>query len=501
MRNCGKHLVLSLLASIALAGCGGGGDSAGGAGSGNLPPIIQGSPATSLNAGSTYSFTPQAADPDGDKLSFKITNKPGWATFSETTGALTGTPAEANVGMSDMITIEVTDAKAVTELPGFRIQVNSTTAPANTNLPPTIAGTAATTAVVGRVYNFSPVGDDPNDSDTLTFSIANKPAWATFTPATGQLTGTPTSADVGSTNDIVITVTDGTLSAELPAFDLAVTTTPPPANRAPTITGTPATTASVGSSYNFRPVGSDADGNSLVWSIQNKPSWASFSTSSGRLNGTPTAANVGTSARITIMVTDGTATASLPSFTIQVNAAANRVPVIGGTPATAVRAGSNYSWAPTATDADGDTLTFSVTNLPSWATFNTSTGRITGAPGAGLVGSYSNIQIAVTDGKALASLPAFAIQVQQMGSGTATVNWTAPTTNSDGSPLTNLAGFRVAYGQDQTSLDESARVDTAGATSLTVTNLTSGKWYFGVIAVNSMGLESPISNIGSKTIP
>jgi len=88
-----------------------------------------------------------------------------------------------------------------------------------------------------------------------------------------------------------------------------------------------------------------------------------------------------------------------------------------------------------------------------------------------------------------------------MGSGTATVSWTPPNTNTNGSTLTNLAGYRVAYGLDQSSLDQSARVDGAGATSFTVNNLTSGKWYFGVFAVNDMGVESAISNIGSKTIP
>ena len=66
MRNCGRHIVLLALASIALAGCGGDESFDGSNGGANLPPIIAGSPATTLSAGTPYTYTPTAADPDGD---------------------------------------------------------------------------------------------------------------------------------------------------------------------------------------------------------------------------------------------------------------------------------------------------------------------------------------------------------------------------------------------------------------------------------------------------
>src|SRR5687767_6868844 len=99
MRNCGRHIVLLAITTLALAACGGGESADSGApGSSNLPPIIAGTPVTTLAAGSFYSFTPTAGDPDGDPISFRATNVPAWATFSSSTGALTGTPSEANVG-------------------------------------------------------------------------------------------------------------------------------------------------------------------------------------------------------------------------------------------------------------------------------------------------------------------------------------------------------------------------------------------------------------------
>jgi hypothetical protein len=502
MRTCGRHIALLVLSALVLAACGGVGEGEDGGAKSNLPPIVAGTPITTVAADTPYSFTPTAADPEGDPLTFSATNVPVWAKFDTSTGALTGTPTEANVGMTGMITIEVSDSKAIAQLPAFRIQVSSrASAPLPVNLPPTISGTPATTAIVGKTYTFAPIGDDPEDG-TLLYSIQNRPTWATFTPATGQLTGTPTTADIGTTNSIIISVSDSDSSVSLPAFNLQVVAAPttPPANRPPTITGTPSTSVTVGRSYVFQPVGSDPDGNSLRYSIQNQPAWATFSTTTGRLSGTPTSANVGTSARITISVTDGTATTSLPSFTIQVLAAANRAPTISGTPLLSVVTGVLYSFQPSASDPDGNTLTFSIQNRPSWATFNTATGRLSGTPGVLDILTYSNIIISVTDGTASVSLPAFNLSVLAVATGSATVSWTPPTLNADGTPLTDLAGYRIVYGRAADQLDQSADVTNPGLTSFNIGNLSAGTWYFGVIVVNAAGGESDISNIATKTL-
>lgn len=496
MRICGKQLVLLCAVTAALAGCGGGESTA--SGSTNAPPIIAGSPPTALAAGSSYSFTPTAADPDGDSLTFMASGVPSWATFDPRTGALTGTPAEANVGMSDMITIEVSDSKAVAQLPGFRIQVSSQAqTPPPANVAPTISGAAAITATVGQNYTFQPVGQDAN-GDPLTYSIAGRPSWLTFTPSTGRLSGTPSATDVGNTGTITISVSDGSLSASM-SFSISVQNTAP-VNRAPTISGTPSTSVTAGSAYSFTPVGSDPDGNSLTYSIQNQPSWAQFNASTGRLSGTPSAANVGTSARITISVSDGTLSASLPSFTIQVNAQANRPPVISGSPLLNIVVGVLYSFQPNASDPDGDALTFSIQNRPSWANFDTATGRLSGTPGLLDILTYNNIVISVSDGSAVANLNGFSLSVLASSGGTATVQWTPPTTNTDGSAFTDLTGYRVAYGRAADTLDQSSVVSSTSATQATISNLTSGTWYFAVVAVNSQGVESALSNIASRSI-
>ena len=99
------------------------------------------------------------------------------------------------------------------------------------NTPPTISGTPATLAVAGTRYAFQPTASDAN-RDTLKFKIQGRPGWATFNSVTGALTGTPTSANLGTYSNIVISVSDGRRGSSwvsLPAF--SVTVEPDPNSR------------------------------------------------------------------------------------------------------------------------------------------------------------------------------------------------------------------------------------------------------------------------------
>src|SRR5690606_12875492 len=94
---------------------------------------------------------------------------------------------------------------------------------------------------------------------------------------------------------------------------------PPPQNDAPTIAGNPPSQATVGQPYSFTPQASDPDGDSLTFTIENKPDWADFDSSNGRLSGTPDAGDVGTTSNSVIRVSDGTLTASRNAFSVTVN--------------------------------------------------------------------------------------------------------------------------------------------------------------------------------------
>jgi hypothetical protein len=86
------------------------------------------------------------------------------------------------------------------------------------------------------------------------------------------------------------------------------------------------------------------------------------------------------------------------------------------------------------------------------------------------------------------------------GSGSATVAWTAPTKNTDGTTLTNLAAFRVYYGTNTSSLTRVKEVNDISSSSTTVSSLSPATWYFKVRAVNANQVESADSNVSSKVI-
>ncbi len=454
----------------------------------NGPPVISGTPMGTATAGMPYSFTPIASDPDGDQLTFTITNKPGWAAFDTRTGTLSGTAGEADIGKSSSgIVISVSDGEFSATLPVFAIAVQATPVQ---NTAPTIGGVPPTIVAAGSNYTFTPVAADADD-DPLQFTIANRPTWASFDPATGTLSGRPEAAHVGTTSGITISVSDGKANTSLPPFSLTVQHV----NSAPTISGTPATTVNKGVFYSFTPTAHDADGDPLTFSIQNKPVWASFDATTGRLFGTPGTEHNGTTAGITIRVSDLSVTSSLPAFDLTV---VNRPPTISGTPATTLEENTAYSFTPTASDPDGDPLSFSITNKPAWAAFDNGTGQLYGTPAT--TGKVDGIIISVSDGVAAAALAPFNLTVTAaVSEGTVTLSWEAPTRNVDGTALTDLAGYRVYYGTSSRSYGTPIDVE-KGLVTYTLDGLEANTWYFAVTALDSDGNESEHSNELSATV-
>jgi Fibronectin type III domain len=86
------------------------------------------------------------------------------------------------------------------------------------------------------------------------------------------------------------------------------------------------------------------------------------------------------------------------------------------------------------------------------------------------------------------------------GNASATLSWEAPTTNTNGSPLTNLAGYRIYYGTSATDLSQNVQLNGVGVQTYVFDNLQAGTWYFAVMAVTSAGVESALSNRVSATI-
>lgn len=116
----------------------------------------------------------------------------------------------------------------------------------------------------------------------------------------------------------------------------------PQGNRAPQISGTSPPEVLAGESYDFRPSAGDPDGDRLVFSISNKPVWATFDPATGRLSGTPAASDVGLYTGIAIVASDGRRSAALPAFDVAVTQTASGTVTL--------------SWMPPTQNDDGSAL-------------------------------------------------------------------------------------------------------------------------------------------------
>lgn len=181
----------------------------------------------------------------------------------------------------------------------------------------------------------------------------------------------------------------------------------------------------------------------------------------------------------------------------------NAPPTISATTVENAEVGATFDLQPVASDPDGDELQFSAANLPTWAALDATSGRISGTPGPTDVGVYESITITVADAAHQVATPPFSITVLQplaAGTGVASLQWASPPSKVDGSPLDDLAGYRIIYGRDSADLDQSVVITDPNVTSYQFSTLASGVWYFAVVAVNACGLEGPPTTVASKSI-
>ena len=164
--------------------------------------------------------------------------------------------------------------------------------------------------------------------------------------------------------------------------------------------------------------------------------------------------------------------------------------------------GATFDYQPVAQDPESDTLRFTAVNLPPWASLDSNSGRISGTPGPTDEGVYESISITVADATHKVVTVPFSITVNPAleGSGVASLQWETPPSKVDGEPLDDLAGYRILYGRSSSDLDHSVLIADPSTTSYQFSSLSSGVWYFAVVAVNSNGLEGPPTTLATKSI-
>ncbi len=253
------------------------------------------------------------------------------------------------------------------------------------NDAPAITTADITTTVVNTLYSVDYSASDPED-DTLAWALTTNAAWLGINVTTGVLYGTPTATGTFWVN---ISVHDTFPASDWSNFTLTVTDP----NNSPIITTSNVLSAYVGTAYSVDYAATDADGDTLTWSLTTDAAWLGINAATGMLSGTPLLANVGTFS-VNVSVSDGRGGTDFTVFTLTV-INNNQAPVIITNNVPTGKVNVLYSVDYNATDADGDTLTWARQTNATWLSINAATGVLSGTPTA--AGTFW-VNVTVSDG-------------------------------------------------------------------------------------------------------
>lgn len=428
----------------------------------NDAPVITAVGNQTVAEDNSLSLTLAATDVDGDSLTFSIASAPVELGASVSGTTLTLAPI-ADYHGSGSITVQVSDG-ALTDSTSFTLTVTSV------NDAPVISSISNQTMNEDATLDVGLSATDA-DGDGLTFSIVAAAADFGASISGSTLSFSPTANYHGS-GTVTVQVSDGALSNST-SFTLTINSI----NDAPVISAIAAQTMSEGSTLSLTLSATDADGDSLTYSLVSAASDFGASISGSTLSFTPTA-NYNGSGTVVVQVSDGSLTDST-SFTLTISGV-NDAPVISAISDQTIAEDNTLSLTLAATDADGDTLTFSLVSAPAGSGASVSGTTLSFTPTANYHGT-GTVTVQVSDGIA-----------------TDSTSFTLTITSVNDAPVLTAIGDQTMSEDSQLSLTLSAT--DADGDSLTY-SLLSAPADAGAVLVGAVLTFTPTANFsGSGTV-
>ncbi len=435
---------------------------------------VTGTPVSPLAASATDS---QA----GATLTWSATGLPAGLSVDASTGTVTGTPTAP---CTCSVTLKAVDGAGFSGSSTFTWTVANTVA---------VSGQAAQSDVSGTAI--SPLGNSATDSQTgqaFTWSATDLPAGLSIDPASGAITGTPTT---GGTSSVTVTATDragfsGSVSFSWAITDDVVVVQPGPQLSTSGTAVSPLTASATDTE----------SGAVLTWSATGLPSGLSIDPSSGAVTGTPTSGGIYSPV---VTATDGAGFSGNATFTWTIT---NVVSVVDPGDQSDVSGQAITPLTIAATDSSSTaTLTYSATGLPAGLSIDPSTGTISGNP---TTADTSSVTVSATDGQDYADSTVFTWTVTDdisvvnpgdqsdvSGSIISPLTDTATDTGSDQSLTWSAVGLPAGLSIDPSTGTVSGTPTVAGTSSVTLT-ATDNAGYSG-----SASFSWSVTNIVTVTSP
>ncbi|MFN7783664.1 MAG: Ig-like domain-containing protein, partial [Lysobacterales bacterium] len=353
-------------------------------------------------AGEPYRYQAQAASNHiGDSLFYALSSAPAGARIDPVSGRIEWRPGWTQTG-SFRFTVTARSLTGRTGTQTWNVLVSAATAP---NTAPVITSSPALQASVGEPWSYLIEAVDA-EGHALSYALVSGPTGLTFDATVGFVRWTPAASGTAS---VEVRVTDERGASTTQSFQIQVTSTP---NRAPVFDSVPQGIAYVGELWTYAVQASDPDGDAVRLGVNAAPGALQFDAAARVLRYTPTPQDVGTQF-IELEASDGRGGSSLQRIQLPVvqPVPGNQPPSLRGSPVATAMVGATYSYRPTATDPDGDSLQFSLASAPAGALVDRVSGALSWTPRAEQLGPQAFV-LRVDDGRGGWASQSFSVDVQ-----------------------------------------------------------------------------------------
>ncbi|QDV25752.1 FG-GAP-like repeat-containing protein [Aureliella helgolandensis] len=346
----------------------------------------------------SYTYDIIAQDAESTALSYAFSSAPVAASIDPASGRISWTPAASDVG-SHNFSVDVTDAFGDTATVAWTVDVKNETPtilPLDVNLPR--ASAALTVEYFSRISGTDQLGRPVN------WSLSSGPAGLTV-EADGTIRWTPASDQLGM-HSVELNATTADDASQSITFEIQVAGRP--LNAIPSIDSTSITSASLGQTFEYDMLVSDADRDIFTFTLLDSPVGMSVHPSLGTIRWTPEADQLGEHG-VLVQVSDPSGATDTQEFTVKVSRFGGP-PRISSVPPTEAGVGSAFLYSMEAMDREGDPLSYTLLTAPSGMSIVETTGELSWTPTADQLGQQ-DVVIQVSDGIGGAATQAFVIRV------------------------------------------------------------------------------------------